>query len=115
LSQQSTIEKIYDIIPFIILGLLIASVGVIWILVINPYLDSLGDKSHLRYEKNEAEEQVIKSDIEKEMVTCEYVSDLRMKYAGDSFINALDDSLIKSKLMTYWNTHNCGVEWEWWD
>lgn len=47
-------------------------------------------------------------------LTCGYIGDLRMKYAGEG-ITVLDSNFIQKKLMTYWNVNSCGVEWNWYN
>jgi hypothetical protein len=68
-----------------------------------------------RFEKTQIEEKAIKQVIADGKLTCEYIGELRLKYAGDGFINALDDSYIKGKVMTFWNVKSCGDEWNWYD
>ena len=74
--------------------------------------------SEKRMDRNElrrAEIAEIKKEINDGNLSCEYVGELRIKYAGDGFINALDDNWVNSKVRAYWNVSNCGAEWNWWD
>ena len=109
-----SIDRSY-IMPILIIGLIITGCVGFFIYVLSPALNTMNESSHKISEKNEIEEKEIKLVIESNAISCEYVAGLRMNYAGDPHINALDDSWIKSKLRTYWNTHSCGVEWGWWD
>ena len=96
--------------------ILIPALIIIGLMVGGMYFMSfIGHDTNELYARNQVEEKEITARINSGNIDCQYVTDLRMKYGGDSFVNALDDSWINSKLRTYWNTHACGVEWNWWD
>jgi len=109
------VQLLADHASLIITLTVIIGIILLWTFVFSLALDAISINSKKVYADNRIEINQITEQIKSGKVNCEYVSEIRMKYAGDAFVNALDNSWIKSKLQTYWNTHSCGVEWDWWD
>lgn len=91
------------------MGLLI---GGLW--VIGEVIDPQADRDQ-RYDLRVSKQNEIIQVIDNGKLTCEYVGDLRMEYAGISGFTPIEDNYIEKKLMTYWNVNSCGVEWNWYN
>lgn len=66
----------------------------------------------------EQQEQVfadqVKDRINKSTLTCEFVGEIiRENEKGNNSL--LSYSFYKDNLRAFWNTNNCGYEWNWWD
>ena len=72
-------------------------------------------KTDQRDETNQKEIEELTQIINSGKLDCKFIADMRFKYSGDSFLNAMDNSWVKSKMMAYYNANNCGPEWNWWE
>jgi hypothetical protein len=113
-KKYSTWEE-YKFILFIVGVPVLIGVGIVFgtMFFVDNFIFT--ETTNERFEKTQIEEKAIKQVIADGKLTCEYIGELRLKYAGDGFINALDDSYIKGKVMTFWNVKSCGDEWNWYD
>lgn len=93
-------------IPIVLMAALVIGI----VLIGNHYF-----KNDERDQTNQKEIEELTQIIKSGKLDCKFIADMRFKYSGDSFINAMDDSWVKSKMMAYYNANNCGPEWNWWE
>jgi len=99
-------------VPIIIIAGMI--VGVYYLVDYTTGGEEGKEKRHTEYLVLIEEKEKIKNMIDTGL-TCQYVAELRMKYAGEVGFDPLDDNYIEKKLRMFWNISSCGEEWNWWD